>query len=283
MENGKEIVEEQYLTFAIRDKAIDYMEKNKDDPFFMYLAFNAPHIPFQAPVDYYCKYEHIEDDNKRVYYSMISALDDAIGEINQKLKELDIDDNTIVYLISDNGGASYTHATDNGPLKGGKLNHFEGGINVPFMMKWPGKIKDGMRFINPVSSTDIFTTTVLNTGGKLPEDRKYDGVDLVPYISKENSERPHEHFFWRADHIWVIRDMDYKLILSTRDGWAELYDMKDNNFEEINIKDEMPELYEELLQKHQDWQDSELPEKPMWPRIMDKKFVINGKEYLFPA
>jgi len=283
LEMGEEIYEEQYLTYAIRDKAIDFLEKNKDSTFFLYVPFSAPHVPFQAPIDYYCMYEHVEDDNKRVYYSMISALDDAIGEIHQKIKDLGLEENTIIYLLSDNGGASYTGATDNGPLKGGKLNQFEGGINVPFMMKWKGKIPPGMRYEYPVSSTDIFVTTVKNVGGILPTDREYDGVDLMPYIMGKNSGRPHEHLFWRADHIWAIRDGDYKLILSTRDGWAELYDLKNDKSEKINLREQMPDLYQKLRDTHEHWQNNNLPEKPMWPRIMDKRFVYDGKEYLFPA
>jgi len=283
LEMGKEIHEEQYLTFAFRDKAIQFIEENKDDPFFLYCTFSAPHVPFQAPVDYYCMYEHVEDDNKRVYYSMISALDDAIGEIHKKIKDLGLEDNTIIYFLSDNGGASYTHATDNGPLKGGKLNQFEGGIMVPFMMKWPGKIPAGIRYANPVSSADIFVTSVINAGGSLPQDREYDGVDLMPFINGENKNEPHEHLFWRADHIWAIRDGNYKLILSTRDGWAELYDLENDISETYNLKEQMPELYQKLYDKHLEWQKDNLPEKPMWPRIMDKKFVIDGNEYLFPA
>jgi arylsulfatase A-like enzyme len=108
-------------------------------------------------------------------------------------------------------------------------------------------------------------------------------VDLIPFINGETNDRPHKNFFWRADHIWVVRDMDYKLILSVRDGWAELYDLSKNNYEKINLSDEMPELHEKLKSLHEQWQANELPEKPMWPRIMDKKFVIDGKEYLFPA
>jgi arylsulfatase A-like enzyme len=282
-EMEKEIYEEEYLTFAFRDKAIEFIEKNKDDPFFLYLAFTAPHIPFQAPVDYYCMYDHVEDENKRVYYAMISALDDAIGEIHQKIKDLGIEDNTIIYLLSDNGGAAYTGATDNGPLKGGKLNQFEGGIRVPFMMKWKGEIPAGLRYDYPVSSTDIFVTSVINAGGTLPPDRAYDGVNLMPYVLGENEHRPHQQLFWRADHIWAIRDGDYKLILSTRDGWAELYDLDKDISEKYNLKEQMPELYEKLLETHEQWQDNNLPEKAMWPRIMDKKFVLYGKEYLFPA
>ena len=99
----------------------------------------------------------------------------------------------------------------------------------------------------------------------------------------ENKERPHEHLFWRADHIWAVRDGDYKLILSTRDGWAELYDLSTDKSESYNLKEQMPDLYEKLYLLHQQWQEDNLPEKPMWPRIMDKMFIIDGKEYLFPA
>ncbi len=185
--------------------------------------------------------------------------------------------------MSDNGGASYTKATDNGPLKGGKLTQFEGGINVPFMMKWPGKIPAGMRYQHPVSSTDIFATSVAAVGGVMPSDRTYDGVDLVPFVNGREGGVPHERLFWRADHIWAIRDGKYKLILSTRDGWAELYDLELDKPEQINLKEQMPELYEKLHEEHQQWQKDELRKKPAWPRIMDKRFVLDGKEYLFPA
>lgn len=283
MDNGEEIREEKYITWAFRDKAMEFIETNKEEPFFLYCAFSAPHIPFQAPVEYYCKYGHVADENKRVYYAMISALDDAIGEIHQKIKDLGLEENTIIYLLSDNGGASYTGATDNYPLKGGKLTQFEGGISVPFMMKWKGKIQAGTRYKNPVSSTDIFVTSVLNSGGSLPTDRDYDGVDLIPFINGINKEQPHQQLFWRAEHIWAIRDGDYKLILSTRDGWAELYNLKTDKSEKYNLKEQMPDLYKELYETHKKWQDANLPDKPMWPRIMDKKFVLNGVEYLFPA
>jgi arylsulfatase A-like enzyme len=283
LENGKVIREEQYLTYAFRDRMKAYIEDHKDEPFFLYAAFNAPHVPFQAPVDYYCRYAHVEDDNKRVYYSMISALDDAIGEVHQKVKDVGIEEDTLIFLLSDNGGASYTGATDNGPLKGGKLTQFEGGINVPFMMKWPGTVPAGTRYPHPVSSTDIFATSVAAVGASLPSDRTYDGVDLVPYVTGETEGIPHEVLYWRADHIWAIRDQQYKLILSTRDGWAELYDLEVDKPEQINLRDQLPELYERLLEEHERWQQEQLKTKPMWPRIMDKRFVLDGKEYLFPA
>jgi arylsulfatase A-like enzyme len=283
VENGKVVREEQYLTYAFRDRMQDFIEEHKEEPFFLYAAFNAPHVPFQAPVDYYCRYAYVGDDNKRVYYSMISALDDAIGEVHQTIKDAGIEEHPLIFLLSDNGGASYTHATDNGPLKGGKLTQFEGGINVPFMMKWPGKVPAGMRYQHPISSTDIFATSVAAVGGSLPSDREYDGVDLLPFVNGQVEGVPHETLYWRADHIWAIRDGKYKLILSTRDGWAELYDLEVDKPEQINLKEQMPELYEKLREEHQQWQKDNLHKKPMWPRIMDKKFVLDGKEYLFPA
>ena len=283
LRNGEEIEEDEYLTYAIRDEITEYIEEHKDEPFFIYAAFSAPHVPFQAPVEYYCMYPHVKDENKRVYYAMISALDDSIGEITQKLEDLELEEDTLIFFISDNGGASYTHATDNGPLKGGKLTQFEGGIRVPFMMKWKGKIPPGTRYEYPVSSTDIFTTSVAAAGGVLPSDREYDGVDLLPYVTGKNKERPHQALFWRADHIWALRDGDYKLILSTRDGWAELYNLATDQSEKINLKEQMPELWDKLRDEHEQWQKDKLKAKPMWPRIMDKHFVLDGKEYLFPA
>ena len=283
LDNGKVVREEEYLTFAFRDRMKTYIREHKEEPFFLYAAFSAPHVPFQAPVEYYCKYAYVEDDNKRVYYSMISALDDAIGEIHQTIKDAGIEEDTLIFLLSDNGGASYTHATDNGPLKGGKLTQFEGGINVPFMVKWKGKIPAGTRYEHPVSSTDIFATSVAAAGGVLPSDREYDGVDLIPYVTGSNEGQPHERLFWRADHIWAIRDGKYKLILSTRDGWAELHDLEVDKSEQINLREQMPELFEKLREEHQQWQKDNLHKKPMWPRIMDKRFVLDGQEYLFPA
>ncbi len=158
-------------------------------------------------------------------------------------------------------GHPIRNATDNGPLKGGKLCQFEGGIKVPFMMKWPAKIPAGMRYEYPVSSTDIFVTSVINAGGQLPQDREYDGVNLMPYIKGTNMNRPHPHLFWRADHIWAVRDGDYKLILSTRDGWAELYDLKTDISETYNLREQLPELYEKLYDLHKRWQEENLPDK----------------------
>jgi arylsulfatase A-like enzyme len=213
---------------------------------------------------------------------MIKAMDDAIGDIHNKVIDAGLEDNTIIIFISDNGGATYTGATDNGPLKGGKLNQFEGGINVPFVMKWKGHIEEAMVYNPAVSSLDIYATVAEAAGIPLPSDRTYDGVDLMPFLIGHEQSAPHDVLYWRADHIWVIRKGIYKLIMSTRDGWVELYDLKEDKSEIYNLRDDYPEIVHSLIEQHRKWQ-RELPEKPLWPKFMDYRFTIDGKEYLFPA
>lgn len=281
--NDKKITENDYLTFAIRDQANDFIEKHKEEPFFLYVPFNAPHVPFQAPQAYYDQFAHIADDNKRVYYAMIAALDDAVGDIHQKVIDAGLEEQTMIIFISDNGGASYTGATDNYPLKGGKLTQFEGGLNVPFVMKWKNNIPAGTVYDKAVSSLDIFTTIAAAANLKLPKDRVYDGVDLMPYILNEETTAavPHDVMYWRADHICAIRKGIFKLIMSSRDGWVELYNLKEDKSEHYDLRKEYPEIVQNLIEEHLAWQ-RELPEKPLWPKFMDYRFVIDSTEYMFP-
>ena len=283
LRNNKEIIEKRYLTFAIMDEGIDFMERNmnKADPFFLYLSFNAPHVPFQVPTDYYEKHANEKDENKRLYYAMIHALDDAIGNLMDKMKLMGLDENTLIYFMSDNGGASYTLATDNHPYKGGKFTNFEGGVNVPCIVKWKGHLQEGQVYDKPISSLDLFATAIEVSECPLPHDREYDGVNLIPFLSGENSGQPHEGFYWRADHIHAMRKGDYKFMMSTRDNWAELYKISEDKYEEYDLSLEHPEIIKRLQIDFDEWQKTLM--KPAWPRIMDRQFVIDGKTYLFPA
>jgi len=281
MRNDKVIKEARYTTTAILEEGVEFIARNREKPFFLYLAFNAPHVPFQAPRAYYEMYNHVEEENKRVYYAMIHALDDAIGSLNEKIKQMDLEDNTIIYLISDNGGASYTGATDNHPYKGGKLTTFEGGVNVPFMMKWKGVIPAGMVYDKPVSSMDIFMTSVSIAECPVPNDRIYDGVNILPYITGQNTGIPHDAFYWRADHVHGMRQGNWKYIMSTRDNWVELYNIADDRYEMIDLNKLEPEVLDQLKRSFDEWQKELSP--PLWPRIMDHIFIIDGKEYKFPA
>lgn len=281
--NDKVISESRYLTWAFLDEAVGYMaaNRNKPDPFFLYLALNAPHVPFQAPREYYEMHDDEPDKNKRVYYAMIHALDDCIGYLMEKMELLELDKNTIVYFISDNGGAAYTKATENGPYKGGKLTYFEGGVNVPCIVKWPGNIPEGLVYDKPISSMDLFHTAVEIAECPLPKDRVYDGVNLIPYLNGDKDGLPHEMLFWRADHVYAMRKGDYKFLLSTRDNWAEVYKISEDKYEKFDLNSSQPDILEELLIDFDAWQNDLMD--PLWPRIMDKRHVIDGKTYFFPA
>jgi len=281
--NDTIIEEKRYLTWAFMDEAIEFMEKNNKnpEPFFLYLAFNAPHVPFQAPQEYYDMHADEKDENKRVYYAMIHALDDAIGNLMERMELLGLDENTIVYFISDNGGATYTGATDNGPYKGGKLSNFEGGVNVPCIIKWKGHIEEGKVYEKPISSLDLFATAVEVAECPLPNDRVYDGVNLLPYLKGEKKGEPHEAFYWRVDHIQAMRKGDYKFILSTRDNWVELYKISEDKYEQYDLNLQKNETLIKMRKDYNKWQEGLMD--PAWPRIMDIRFVIDGKEYLFPA
>ena len=281
--NNKLIKEERYLTYAILDEGIEFIarHKNDKDPFFLYLAFNAPHVPFQAPRVYYELESDEPDELKRIYHAMIHVLDDAIGVLMDKLNKLGLEENTMIFFISDNGGASYTGATDNGPYKGGKLTEFEGGVNVPFIMKWKGHIPEGLVYDKPVSSMDIYMTSAKVAECPLPDDRIYDGVNLVPYLNNEKTGWPHEVFYWKADHIQAMRNKNWKFLMSTRDNWIELYNISKDKYEQYDVYGEKPDTLEQMLRQYDEWKMKLHP--PLWPRLMDHKFTIDGKEYLFPA
>ena len=183
IQNGEEIEVKEYLTARFAEEACRFIMQNEKNPFFLYVPFNAPHTPFQAPKSQYNKFAHVKDKNKRVYYAMIAALDDAIGKIMDQVKKSGIEENTLIFFTSDNGGATYTGATSNGDLNGGKITNFEGGLNVPFIMKWEGTIAPGHQYNDPVSLMDIFTTAFSSCNVPPPQNIPIDGVDLIPYLS----------------------------------------------------------------------------------------------------
>lgn len=278
-QNCEEITEPEYLTDRIAEESIAFMEDHKDEPFFLYIPFSAPHTPFQAPQEDYDKFAHIKDPYKRIYLAMIANLDDAVGTITDKVKSLGIEENTLIVFISDNGGATYTLATDNAPLKGGKITQFEGGINVPYMMKWKGQIEPGQEFTSPVSAVDIFNTIAGTLNADLPKDRIYDGVDLLPYLRKEKTGKPHETLYWKTGESLAIRKEDWKLIHSNRTNRTVLYNLSADKNETTDLSTKMPEKVIELMNEHQKWA-AELP-PPIWPGVVTFAFDDGNEVFLF--
>jgi arylsulfatase A-like enzyme len=278
-ENGKEIYDPEYLTFSIASRACRFLEESRDGPFFLYVPFSAPHTPFQVPQEYFDRFPNEKDHNRRVYYGMISALDDAVGMILAKLDSLGLAENTLVMFASDNGGATYTGATDNGPLKAGKFAQFEGGVNIPMIFSWPGRIAPGPGYTEPVSLMDIFVTAASMAGVQLPSDRNYDGIDLLAVLGNNETTGSERPLFWRTDFNHAVRSGPWKLIWNERDKQVFLYDLEKDPGEHMNLAPGMPGKVTELQQMIRQW-ESEMKD-PMWPGVMEFRFDLDGETTLW--
>ncbi|KAF2516982.1 sulfatase-like hydrolase/transferase [Flavobacterium foetidum] len=269
------IDEKEYLTEKFADEAEAFIDKNKDKPFLLYVPFNAPHTPFQVRKKYYDRFPHVKDENKRVYFAMISALDDAIGRIRAKVRKEGLEENTLIIFASDNGGADYTFATTNAPLKGGKFSHFEGGVNVPFALSWKGKIKPNTVYKTPVSTLDIFTTIAAAIHSDLPKDRIYDGVDLVSTV--EQNKQAHKNLYWRSGDAKAIRSGDWKLIISGKTHEKWLYNLALDKSEKTDLAAKNPAKVNELEHALQNWEKGLV--KPLWPNLMHYEFDFGSQKY----
>jgi arylsulfatase A-like enzyme len=269
------IHEKAYLTEKFAEEAEAFIDKNKTKPFLLYVPFNAPHTPFQVRKKYYDRFPNVKDENKRVYYAMISALDDCVGRIVAKVKKEGLEENTLIVFASDNGGADYTFATTNAPLKGGKFSHFEGGINVPFALSWKGKIRPNTVYKTPVISLDIFSTIASAIHSKLPTDRVYDGVDLVDKVNK--NEVAHKILYWRSGDAKAIRSGDWKLIISGKTHEQWLYNLVTDKSETTVLAQKYPAKVKELEIALQNWEKGLI--KPLWPNLMHYEFDFGKQKY----
>ena len=189
LRNNQRIDIDEYLTDELSNEAVEFVKREKDNPFFLYVSYNAPHQPLQASQEYLDRNTHIPEGRRRTYASMITAVDDGVGRIMDTLKEQGIDDNTIVFFLSDNGGPEKHNASDNGELRDGKNSLFEGGVRVPFAVRWPNKIPAGVDYNLPVSSMDIMATIIAQAKVDISNNKTLDGADLLPFITNKNNSR----------------------------------------------------------------------------------------------
>ncbi len=278
-QNDKVVHPKDYLTFRFADEATKFIEKNKENPFLLYVPFSAPHNPFQAPKSHFDKFAHVEDHTKRVYYGMISALDEAVGTITEKVRELGLEENTIIIFISDNGSATYLKAGSNAPLRGGKFMLFEGGINIPFVMQWKGKIAPKTVITHPVCLTDVFPTAAAAAGLELPNHEQFDGVNLIPFITKPSDAKPHEALYWRSGYNRAVRKGDWKMIVDERNFLIHLFHLGNDKFEMNNIRETYPDIVSSLMEEMNKWDESLV--KPHWPFVMNYKVIINGEKFVY--
>jgi len=245
---GQPVTEENYLTDAFTREAVDFIDRNADRPFFLYLAYNAVHSPMQATDKYMKRFAHVEDVHRRIFAGMLANMDDSVGMVLEKLRKEKLEENTLVFFISDNGGPTAELTSSNLPLRGGKGTVYEGGIRVPFLAQWKGTLPKGKVYRQPVISLDVFATAAALSKASLPKSKTFDGVNLIPYLTGEKKERPHQKLFWRIGNRAALRLGDWKLLRQTKHGkgsW-ELYDLNKDLGEKTNLASKQPAKLEEL-------------------------------------
>ncbi|MGZ0166162.1 MAG: sulfatase-like hydrolase/transferase, partial [Planctomycetales bacterium] len=232
LRGSQPVVEHEYLTNALTREAVDFIDRNHDRPFFLYLSYNAVHSPLQGADSYMKKFSSIEDVHRRIFAAMLANMDDSVGSVLNSLKKNGLDENTLVFFISDNGGPTRELTSSNAPLRGEKGSVYEGGIRVPFMLKWPGKLKAGREYHKPVVSLDVFGTAAAVAEAPIPKNRPIDGVNLLPFLTTASDESPHNELFWRVGTKAAIRSGDWKLLRNPgrrqKNAEWELYNLKDD-------------------------------------------------------
>jgi arylsulfatase A-like enzyme len=256
--NQTEVTDYEYLTHAFAREAVDYIRRHSDEPFFLYLAYNAVHLPMEAPAEYIDRFAHIENPQRGTYAAMLSAMDDGIGEVRKALRDEGLEENTLVFFMSDNGGAA-RNSSDNRPLHGHKGQVYDGGIRVPFLVCWPGVIPAGRTYSRPVIALDVLPTAAAAGGARVPDDRVIDGVNLLPFLDGDAG-TPHDYLFWRHRRGRASRHGNWKIVIPD-EGVPELYDLASDIGEEKNLSDERPEILHDMLGALEKW-ESEMMEPP---------------------
>ena len=277
-----------YLTEEVSDRAVDFIERNRSQPFFLYLAFNAVHTPMHATEKYLSRFANIADEQRRTYAAMLSAMDDGIGRTMAALRAAGLEESSLIFFFSDNGGPTMPTTTVNGssnaPLRGSKRQTWEGGIRVPFVVQWKGHLAAGKTESRPIIQLDVLPTALAAAGVTIRPDWKLDGVDLLPFLTGKAAGTPHDALYWRLGGTMAIRKGEWKLV-KTREGRldadpgvfsdlssAELYNLADDIGETRNLATAHPEKAKELAEAWWRW-NKELA-KPLWgppaaPRVRD--------------
>jgi arylsulfatase A-like enzyme len=248
--DGQPVEEDEYLTDAFTREAVSFIDRHADKPFFLYVPYNAVHSPMQGADPYMKKFSHIEDLQRRIFAAMLSNLDDSVGSILNKLRKEGLEENTLIFFISDNGGPTRELTSSNLPLRDGKGSVYEGGTRVPFLAQWKGTLPAGKVYKNPVISLDIFATAAAIADAELDSRKQIDGVNLIPFLTGDNKGRPHETLFWRIDRKTAIRIGDWKLLRNPSrgqgDDW-ELYNLANDVSESNNLAQSEPRKFKEML------------------------------------
>ncbi len=258
----------EYITDKCTRQCIEFIEDNKENPFFFYMAYNAPHTPLHAKLSDKYRVAHIESEVAQVYAAMVLALDDNIGRLLDYLDDEGLRESTIVVFLSDNGpanpchlsipswwptGAPYHVLGQRNGLNGYKGTMWDGGIRVPYIVSWPGKLPQGKIYDNAVSTLDIYPTLCSAARVAIPENTNLDGVDLMPFLTGGYERAPHKSLFWYANRMGAIRSGKWKMLIE--EDYHYLFDLENDREESKNVMKENPEVMQELLAAYFDFRN----------------------------
>lgn len=256
--NGQPVEVKEHVTGALGREAADFVQRHKEKPWFLYAAFNAPHTPNEPTAERLERFAHIADPKRRAYAAQVSLLDDAIGQILASVKASGQEQRTLVFFFSDNGGPIEPNGSNNTPLREKKGAVYDGGVRVPFLVSWPGTLPAGRTYDQPVSSVDVMATALAAAGAPMPTDRKYDSVNLIPFLKGEKTSAPHDRLYWRSEAKLAVREGEWKLV---RNGEApdELYNLASDISETTNLAATEPATAKRLAAALDAWNQELIP------------------------
>lgn len=267
-----------YLTDELGDRAARFIHTWSKKPFFLYLAFNAVHVPSQATEKYLARFKNITNDQRRVYAAMLSAMDDGVGKTLEALRSENLEGDTLIFFFSDNGGPTIfggINGSSNAPLKGSKRTTWEGGIRVPFIVQYKGHLPAGRVYSQPVIQLDVMPTALNVAGVKVTAADHLDGVNLIPFISGKAKGHPHDALYWRLGTLLAIRKGNWKMVRMTESGFHEdpkplaelsglqLFDLSKDIGETTDLSSKEPKVLKKLADAWSAWASGLA--KPAWP------------------
>lgn len=277
-QNGRPVDRPDYSTTAFTEHALRFIDQNKDRPFFLMLTYTAPHVPLQATQAQLAKAAEIQDPEMRLYRAVINELDAGVGQIRDRLARNGLTEDTMIVFVSDNGCPDYVkEVCANNPLNGWKRYLTEGGVRVPYMMAWPGKIRAGQTYEKAVSTLDIFPTVVAAADATGDPERPTDGRNLLPYVQGLAKGQPHERLYWRSLPSYAIRSGDWKLLVNAGpkgETVTMLFNLADDRSEKRDLSRQYPEIVTRLNQEWRTWSDG--LGAPRWPTAKEFEVEING-------
>jgi len=274
LRNNQRIEKSEYLTDLFGSESVAFIDRNHQRPFFLYLAFNAPHTPLQVTPTYLDRYSSIKEKGRRHYAAMVAAMDDNIGRVLEALRRHNLEENTLIFLLSDNGGAPQNWS-DNAPLRGGKYELYEGGIRTPFMVQWKkGGILPGVHSEALTSALDIVPTVLAATGVSPDAAARFDGENLLPLLRGHARQTQRARLLWRyGPYMCALREGPWKLVKvgagQERNPSWELYDLVRDRGETKNLAGRFPEKVQELAAHFEEWDRSLPPPSFMDQRLLD--------------